>query len=386
MPAGVQISFTAEELLARARAETGIDIGDESAIEPLTILLDSLNRESGLHEAGAKAMADRTTRLLANRLRMQRDFAAHPEIAEEKIEAPIFFCGMGRTGSTKTHRMFSYSGDFNWASYWRVFNPSLLTGDRGEPVEPRIEDAIDYVRWFDAASPELKYAHAFEPREPEEESLILEHSFRTPVFLGWSPVPSYLDWVMRQDMTAQFLHLSDTLKYLQWQGLASGSRRWLLKSPLYTGLEAPLLQVFPDARLVMTHRHPATIIASGLRLMDLFHKPFTDTPNDPEAYTAGQVWAIETHLANRPSIPQILDIHFRELTGPVTPVIRKVYDFLGVELTEASLRRMLDWNDGNPQHKKGKYVYALADYGLTEAMVTEMFASYVGFMEERFGG
>jgi hypothetical protein len=133
---GVKLALSAEQMLAAARKTTGIDIVDSAALPRLKVLLDSLNTESKLHAAGAQGMQSKLLRILCNRLRMQRDFAQHPEIAQQKVTRPIFVLGMGRTGSTKTQKLLAASGDFNWLTYWRALNPSLRTGSRSESPQP----------------------------------------------------------------------------------------------------------------------------------------------------------------------------------------------------------------------------------------------------------
>ena len=48
-----RIEGTAEELLAEARATTGVDLVDDDAIEPLAILLDAYNTSARFTEGGA---------------------------------------------------------------------------------------------------------------------------------------------------------------------------------------------------------------------------------------------------------------------------------------------------------------------------------------------
>jgi len=386
MPAGVPLSLSVGEFLARARELTAIDIVDQEAVEPLSVWLESLNAESGLHASGAKGMEGKILRHLCNRLRMRRDFAMHPEIADQTLDAPIFLCGMARTGSTKTQKLLAASSDFNWLRYWQTLNPCLLSGSRQESPQARIEDSDAFTQWFDVCSPETRYGHAFQTHAPEEESLILEQSLRSPVALGWSPIEGYLNWLATQDMSTQFVYLRDTLKYLQWQGLASESRRWILKSPLYTGMEPLLLGVFPDACLVMTHRHPVATIPSGLRLLELFHKPFTDRRSDPEEYLAGMAGAIDRHLQIRSTMSahKILDIDFREIISTVRSLVEKIYNFSGVRLSEKSQRRMLDWNDNDRSQMVGKHLYALKDYGLSEETIQHSFAGYIEFLHRTF--
>lgn len=388
MTGGVKIARSAAELMAVARVQSEVDILDDEAVEPLGVLLRSLNTESALHAGGARAMESYLLRMLCNRLRMRRDFRANPEIEREPIRAPIFVIGYGRTGSTKAHKILAASGDFNWMSFWMALNPSLMTGDRDESPAPRITDAAAYAAWFDAASPEVKFAHPFETHEPEEDSFVLAQSLRSPVLLGWSPIGGYMAWLMTQDMAAQIRHLRDTLKYLQWQRLASPAKRWILKCPLYPGLERELLSVFPDACLVMTHRDPLAFVPSGLRLVELFHAPFTNARSDSRQYLLGAAAAMSRHLDNRRQMSEmrILDIDFSALTEQASSAVERIYAFAGVELSVESEMRMQRWNAQNPQHRRGKHRYDLRDYDIRPEEVTEAFSRYNDFLVATFGG
>ena len=379
MNRGYRIALSADGLLARAREITGIDIIDHDVVEPLTVMVKSLNEESSLHEEGAIAMQNRLLRLLSNRLRMQRDFAAHPEIAEQPVLAPIVICGMARTGSTKLQMLFSASGDFNWLPYWQSHNPSLISGDRAESPQWRIDDADAWCKWFDEVSPETRYGHAQETHEPEEESYMLEQSLRTACFIGWSEIPGYLQWLFSHDISAQFRYLRQLLQYLQWQGLQSADRRWVLKCPLYFGLEPLMREVFPDVSFVMTHRHPVSTMPSSARLLECFHMPFTEPKVDAQALVGGLAAQIAGHLQVRAAHPDIrfLDLAFEQIITDVPAVMHKIYDFCSVELRPQSLQRMVAWNNANPMNKKGVHKYSLADYGLTEAAIEEAFAGYI---------
>ena len=383
------LPMTAEQMLRAAREETGINIDDSAILPALNKLVESYNLDGKPHEEGAFMLQQRLLRVLKNRLRMARDFEAHPEIDEQKIERPIFICGMARTGSTKTQKLLPSSGDFNYLTYWKAFNPSLIGGDRSESAQARINDADEYTRWFDARSPETKQGHSFETHEPEEESHILEHSLITPVWFGWAPLDSYLAWLPCIGVKSQFDMLLKALKYLQWQGLADPDKRWILKSPLYSGLEHLLLEVFPDACLLMTHRTPLDTIGSGLRLLECFYKPFTHRLPDPVAYVRGVKQATQAHMEWHTTQPadRFLDIPFSPLVSSPERTLRAMYQYADESLSEESLRRMLDWDRSSPRNKYGKHVYSLQQFGLTEAGIAQEFAEYIAFdkaLEERW--
>ena len=376
----------ADLLMAEARSATGIDRIDHDAIEPLEQLVKSINEESNLHNKGVVLYRQKLLRLLSNRLRMQRDIEAHPEILEEEIEAPVIVHGMPRTGSTKSQKILSKSDDFNWLSFWENFNPSLYTGSRDESPQPRIDDTLAFEQYLNRESPELVKGHQLSAMEPEEESYLLEHSLLNSVFFGWSDCNGYLNWLTEQDQTLQFKFLRDALKYLQWQGLADRNKRWLLKCPLYYGLEHPLLKVFPDACLVMTHRHPLSTIPSSMCLLELFFQPYTHDVPDSKALLRGFSGSMELHLQNRREIADlnIIDIDYREMVINPEAAIRKIYAFCQMELSPASLEKMMDWNDSNPKDKHGKHIYSLEQCGLTEEEVTDQFSGYIQFLEEKF--
>jgi hypothetical protein len=374
-----KIPLDADQLMARAREITGIDRVDREGFEPLQVLLKSLNEDSRLSERGAAAMQSKLLRLLCNRLRMQRDFANHPEIAEQIIQPPVVICGMARTGSTKLQKMLAASGDFNWLPFWQGYNPSLISGSRDESPSARIKDAEEYCTWFDIASPDNKYAHDLEPHEPDEESYMVEQSLQTACFIGWSELPGYLQWLSAQDNAEQFRYLHQLLQYLQWQGLHSEGKRWVLKCPLYFGLIRELLSVFPDANMVMTHRHPLQTIPSSAGLLTTFHAPFTEAPIDLQAFLAGMAAQMDWHFQIRTAHPDIrfLDVDFKQIIDAAPEVMQKIYKFCGMQLHEASLQRVIAWNQENPMNKKGVHKYSMADFGFTEAMINSAFAVYI---------
>lgn len=384
MSKGSQIPLSVSQLMARARELSRIDLVDHAVLEPLTVMHRALNEESQLHEPGAIAQQHKLLRLLSNRLRMQRDFAAHPEIAGQEIRGPLIVSGMGRSGTTKTQKMLAASGDFNWLPYWQTYNPALFSGDPGESTRPRIDEAEAHCKWFDSKSPETKLGHPFETFEPEEDSILVEQSFCSSSFLGYSNIASFLTWLGGQNPCVMFEFLRDTLKYLQWQGLADSSKPWLLKAPIYYGFEAQILEVFPDARIVMTHRPPVQTIPSSCKLISCFHQPYTNAPLDGQALIQGLAMQMRQHLNIRQSLDEtlFLDLYYEELNKSAGTVLERIYAHGGLPLGDESRRNILRWESLNPRHKKGEFRYSLAQFELGEAQVNSEFAGYNEFLRQ----
>lgn len=377
----------AHDLMARAARMAGLEQTDTGAREPLEVLVDSVNAESQLHARGFGGMTDKLLRILANRLRMQRDLVAHPEILDEEVREPIIIIGMPRTGSTKTQKLLSSSGDFNWLPMWQTSYPSLMTGDRDESPNSRIEGGLAYEAWLESVSPDMKYCHQFLAMEPEEDSWILEHSLISPVFVGFSPVREYLTWMIQQSIDTQFEHLRDTLKYLQWQGVADSGKRWVLKCPMYYGLEPAVLRTFTDATLVMTHRTPLSAIASGSRMLELFHLCFTNAPPDIDGYYRGAASGLRRHIRNRDADPEmrIVDVHYLDMIADVEAVAQTIYNAAGQDLSARAIGRMVQWDIDHPKDAHGRHVYSLEQYGFVPDQMREDFSHYLEFMEEKVG-
>lgn len=380
---GHPLSLSVEELLARSRGIAGVDLVDENILEPLTILHRAYSEEAALDAEGAAGHTRNLLNLLVNRLLMKRDFAAHPEIREQPISGPLVIMGVARSGTTKLQKVLAASGDFNFLPFWMNYSWGSRSGVPNEPLDQRIAEADAFCRWYDERSPETKRGHAFETLEPEEESQICLGSFASPTFLGFAELPSYAAWLAEQPRSIEFAFLRECMQYLQWQGLASPDKPWLLKSPNYNGVEPVLFGTFPEARLIMAHRSPLQTLTSMCKLIECFREAYTPVKPDLAMLVEYNYFNMDTHLANRcahPDLP-LLDLRFEDIVGDLGGVLARVYAEAGLSLTEASLQRMLRWDEENAMHGHGEFKYSLAEFGLEEAVIRERMADYFALLQ-----
>ncbi len=88
-------------MLDAARQTTGLsDFGDESFREGAERLVAALSNEANLNPLGVQLLEQRLTMHLEQRLRVEEWYRLHPEIDDEKIEAPLIGISLPRTGST----------------------------------------------------------------------------------------------------------------------------------------------------------------------------------------------------------------------------------------------------------------------------------------------
>lgn len=378
------LQLSVDDLMAKARERAGVEIVDDEIAEPLTVLHRALCKGAQLDVEGARAFEQKLLRLLTNRLRMKRDFQRHPEIAEETINGPLIVMGMARSGTTKLQKVLSASGDFNFLTFWQAFNWASVSGEPNEPTEERIAEAEAFCRWFDERSPDTMLGHAFEALEPEEEGVLTEASFVTPTFGGFVDVPGYAVWLGQQPPTIEFEFLRDAMKYLQWQGLASAERPWLLKSPNYNSLELDILRVFPDARFVMTHRSPLQTLPSMCKLVGHLRTAYGTSTPDCHALMEHNASTLEAQLAIRLSHPglPLLDLRFEDIVNDLPTVVQRVYDHAGLTLHDPARGNMARWDVQNAMHKLGMFEYSMAEVGLHEPTVRDRMRRYIEFIDE----
>lgn len=372
--------------MAQARRTTGIDIVDSEIEEALQRLLPSLNEEARLTEQGAIAMERRLLRILGNRLRMLRDFAAHPQIEAQRIVRPVFLTGSPRTGSTKLHKLLAASGDFLYLPFWQVHTLSLRTGDRREDPAARIREASDYIEWFDAHSPKAKAIHGYGTFEPEEETLLYEQGLLGFFAFVIAFVPSFIQWYFQQDIRKITDFFVRAVKYLQWQFHDGDPRPWVFKYPAHQGLEPLLAQIFPDATFVTTNRDPVVTLSSMCSLIAACQEAYSDADWRKALgpmMIEGQRQRMLQFIAARERHPElrIFDIGYADLTHRAPQVTEALYAFLDMPLSDQARAAMLSWERDNAQHKHGVHKYSLEEFGLEPAGVREAFRPYI----ERYG-
>ena len=379
------LPFTADEMLAEARRETGIDIVDTGAAKPLTVLVKSYNEDGCFSGTGAQEKHTYLMRFLKNRLRMQRDIAAHPEILDIELKPPVVISGMGRTGSTKMQKVMIATGAFNWLTSWMGLKPASHTGEPNEDVSPRINEVTKFFDWFATMSPSANSGHRMAAEEADEDSYIMMHSLVSQTMTGYAAADSYMEWYMAQDHTLQFAYVRDTLKYLIWQGLADEDKPFVLKSAMSIGYEASMMRVFPDAHFVATHRDPKNVVPSCCKLIEMFRLPYSPEPVDHSGLLPALRMMNSRNIDYRNAHPEraYTDVDYRLLRDDAKSVVEQVFNDAGMPITPEMLDKVGAWEKAHPKNKDGGFSYSMEEFGLTPEVIDTAFGAYYAFLGER---
>ena len=374
------MKINANEILDQAKSETGLsDLGEPLFFEGLNKLIDSINNEANLNEIGIQAQPIRIQGLLSNRLRFEEDLKKFPEILDQEIIAPIVIVGLPRTGSTMTHRLLASDPNHTAMLWWEGRYPALLPGEKRGDIEARMELGKAEVDAVVAASPEALDIHPWDYKGADEEILLLEHNFLSTVPESFMALPSYSEWIEEQDHTLAYEDLKKFIQYLQWQNPGREKKRWVLKSPHHLGFIDKMISVFPDAKIIQTHRDPIKTVPSFCSMCANLFEPLT---TNFDKVFIGKHWSNKltralNHCMNisEQHPDNFLDLEFLNMIKDPIDEMKKIYEFIGEPFGEKTEVAMEAWREEN-KHEMGAHKYSLEEYDLTESQINDNFAKY----------
>jgi hypothetical protein len=208
--------------------------------------------------------------------------------------------------------------------------------------------------------------------------------FRSMIFPTQYRVPSYARWLLDDaEMAPAYEWHRLFLQHLQSEHPAS---RWLLKSPGHIWCLGALLDAYPGALLVQTHRDPLRIVASVSSLVATLRSLASDDTSIPAAaadFADYIVDGLDRSVTAREdgTVPaeRVVDVAFDGFMADPFATIATIYDRLGLELTGPAADRMRTFLDAHPADRHGTHRYTWADTGLDEGEWRERARRYQEF-------
>jgi hypothetical protein len=387
------VPLDAQSLIAAARANTGLDdFGADDWREPFEVLIRSLNDEAQLNLMGRLMTRSDLVILLEQRLQIEEAYKRFPEIEEEEIRKPLMIIGQGRSGTSFLQNLMAQDPDHNVLLHWNTYFPCPPPEKETYGSDPRIERAQGLITQLVRVVPEVQTMHEFDARLPIENIHLHALCFRSP---GWfnsfaGQVPTYNEYMSRQDPIIPFEYEKRVLKLLQWK---NPCRNWLFKSP-YSILEMPtLLKVFPDMGFIWTHRDPVKALSSMVNLIGTLFWSRSDTPfigGSLEMYTnaalTAQMLSKPIEWLERGEVPssQLCNVQYADLIEDPLGTVRRIYDFFGIEMTEACASAMARYLVEHPRTTRAthSYQFGTPDQVALERSAFREYQSYFGVASE----
>jgi hypothetical protein len=203
-------------------------------------------------------------------------------------------------------------------------------------------------------------------------------------FVAQFYIPAYSHWLSTAYPEGLYRTHRRCLQQLQWRGPKG---RWILKEPQHLLNLKQMLEVYPDAAIVHTHRDPRRTLPSVASLIWTIQS--MSKPDLDKKETGRQVLELfGAHLqrgmdARRdPDVDgRILDIAYRDTVQDPVGVVRRVNEHFGRAFSAEHARRIEAYMAENPQGKHGEHRYSGEDYGLDEEALLGLAPGY----REQFG-
>ncbi len=386
-------SLNLDSLMAMAGAATGLDdFGQGGRNDGLQVLVESMNRDSwqGMTEKARALAVDYLTHQLVTQLKIMADRKAYPEIAGQKIEAPLIVVGPPRSGSTLLHTLLSLDPDNMAPEHWICREPSPPLA-KGPPSQERLEAAEKRMMALFDLIPDVFVTHPYMIEEgsgalAECGSDILSQVFTSQQLWCFWGGDTYRDYLLEGNHGAALRYHHDFLQHLQW---GNEGKRWALKGSDHMLWLAELSAQYPDARLIWTHRDLSQQLASLASVQSIL-RGLNGHPVTPEARRAQglkavdlQCASIEKGMRSRDAIgaDSFIDISYHDMMADHLQTVERIYEWCGLRVSGSHADAIRRWLADHHQTKHGRHRHSPEEIGMNAAEINERFAGYL----DRFG-
>ncbi|MET0586930.1 MAG: sulfotransferase [Novosphingobium sp.] len=376
--------LNAAEIIAEAEAKVGVADTDPGVAGNLERLVGALHETFPMSKAGKARTRSILMMDATNRLESLKWLRDHSEIGVEPIEAPVFLMGLPRSGTTYFQYLFDRDRRFRLIRTWEASMPSPPPGYDPASVETRraawreLQKQRGHFDGFEAL-------HLYDDDGSDECHAFLQQSWGAAGLNNLFRVPQYFDWLLDEaDLTETYRIHKRQLQCLQWK---SEPKPWALKYPNHVVAMNEILQVYPDARFVMTHRDPAQVVASISKMTWNLRGMCAAEPVDMHQVGHDMLHFIQRHIdriIDFDAVPhgrRVVHVDYYALIADPVREMRAIHAGLGIDTPDDVAKTVGDWHSSNPKNARGKNDYSLDQYGLDVEAVREQFAPY----SARFG-
>lgn len=365
--------FSAGDLRQAASRRAGLsDFGDPWFESGFEALIHSLEGEAGLSIIGRIGLHGMVVTLLVNRLLLQVQ-PSPDERLRDQAPPPLVILGLPRSGTTFLHRLLALDPDHRALPMWRLQRPFPL------PHQPdrRRRETDRVLAWYRRLAPELDVKHSVRSDSPEECIWLLNSTFVSHGLWVTAPVYSYLEWLEGCDRRPAYREYARILALLQGE---APQRRLLLKAPSHAGSLSELLEVWPRALVIQTHRDPVEVLPSLTSLICSVHRSVARQVDPVRTGNCNLQMLLQEMERNRvarsAAADHTVDVEYRELCRDPAGTVRRIYQEFGLPWSRQFEHRIEQHLLQAARQGSGRHFYSSRDFGLEDSRIREAFRVY----------
>lgn len=370
----------ARSIIAEAEDHVGQSDTDLSVGTNLEHLVSSILHEGQQSETGLARTKGMFLRDTVARLEGLKWINQHPEIAEEKIEAPIFLTGLPRSGTTYFQYLFDRDTRFRLIRTWESLMPSPPPGSDPASVDARRQKWIEIQQQRSDAPKDFAAMHLVDADGSDECHAFMEQSFGAAGLNNLHRAPSFFNYLITEANFEEIYRIHKRqLQLLQWR---SPTKPWALKYPNHTLAMDTIVKVYPDARFVMTHRDPVQTLASLCKLTAALRGVGQEGSVDKHQVGQDMAYFVERHIERimafdaGPDSSRVTHVDYYDLAADPVSKLHTIHAALGMDTPETLSAEVQAWHRDNPKNARGSNDYALEEYGLRDDEMAERFSTY----------
>lgn len=358
------------------------DFGPDDYLEGLKVYLQSMDYDPRFSEQGKRGAWGQVIGTLRSRAQSIKSMKENPGFDAKPILDPVVITGVPRTGTTALHRLMAVDPRFQGLQTWLIDSPMPRPPIERWSEYPQFRRTVGDLDTHYNAAPEARAAHHRAAEEVHECCLILWQGFKSNILAcgGWSS-QTYDAWWRTADETASYAHY---YKCVQLIGANDPDKRWLLKNPGHIENLDLLFAIYPEAKVIQTHRDPAKAVPSLVSLLMNLHPIYEEgrVQQRQENMLVREVhkWAeaVRKCDAVRTRSPnQVIDVVHADFHANPMAVLERIYQFIGMDIPDDTRAKMAQRIEEKPELARGQHRYSIADYGMTEEQAREPFGDYV---------
>jgi len=371
-----------EGIVEAARAESDVPLFEDADLfARLADYLEAVHGDTGLSRMGRFQVFQHSRRHLIQRSRLEALYQEHPEIEDARIERPLIIAGLPRSGTTHLLNLISADVRLRSLRYWESLEPiPSVACRRGEAADDRRENGRAQLALQDMMMPLFKNMYDLDVDGIHEE-VELQHMCMSTLLMATSCQVE--DWMRRwfaSDQQPNYAFMKRALKALHW---LEPRDRWVLKSPQHLACLPALLETFPDATLVVTHRDPVSVFASWATMLTYGGRFSRSTVVPREIANYGQLlqkWLLDGLVRDAHILEghRVEHVYFQDFMADDFGTLGRIYERAELELDPATRAAMDQYIVDHPRGRHGKILYDLeADFGIDRESLYQVFDDYI---------